>query len=481
MPQASQQLRDRWHRDGGQPAWVQLGWDGAAVRSTRFVNHAGAISPLPGVVPTSDDLSAISYLCDEWDYDYDPKAVASTASPTVTEGVTKYVEGGAPGGTDTTITKSWGLISTDKLKPPAMDLSGLGSQTDVAFGKVKPAGFDLAFGKDLNVAVIGLGYDNQLGKTSQRIHEILHGHVGIPEVILMDSLDSCIPRSALEATHTMRRADVTFERLGTETGRLTSMLMAHCVDRLFPTRVALERFGKKWRMALGYGGYHRRPHASRAAALKYARKMWPGVRVELGSGGLVVTKIRDAHMRTAVTFCEDRQHGKRSNFASMYAPQPRKFFTDPPDKSLVVECDLSKVEEKIATMMVARPMNGKTSWVPLTAAGAPLLGRRAYTGMLDDDGFVYRLRTEPYPDSLGKPAYAMRTREQSAALPEATKLAMLKEAKGGTWYDDWRPYCMTCSTTVRMAQHDYGFRCQGCGNLIGWDCQRLAESPLNTP
>ena len=72
----------------------------------------------------------------------------------------------------------------------------------------------------------------------------------------------------------------------------------------------------------------------------------------------------------------------------------------------------------------------------------------------------------------------MDSKTSAVILPE-TKLEMLKEAKGGTWYDDWKPYCGTCDTMGRMVQHDFGFQCQNCCNMIGWDCIRLSDSPLN--
>lgn len=75
--------------------------------------------------------------------------------------------------------------------------------------------------------------------------------------------------------------------------------------------------------------------------------------------------------------------------------------------------------------------------------------------------------------------YVAITSSASAALPEDVKLEMLKEAKMGSWYDDWKPYCCTCSTMNRMIQEDYGFKCRSCGNLIGWDLYRLVDSPLN--
>lgn len=68
---------------------------------------------------------------------------------------------------------------------------------------------------------------------------------------------------------------------------------------------------------------------------------------------------------------------------------------------------------------------------------------------------------------------------ESIALPEATKLELLKNAKMGAWYDGWRPYCGMCNTMSRMTQHDYGFQCRGCRNQIGWDLTRLKESPIN--
>jgi len=67
----------------------------------------------------------------------------------------------------------------------------------------------------------------------------------------------------------------------------------------------------------------------------------------------------------------------------------------------------------------------------------------------------------------------------SAAYPEETKLILLKKAKGGTWYDNWKPYCGVCSTMIRMEQHDYGFQCVCCHNMIGWNLHRLLDSPLN--
>jgi len=68
---------------------------------------------------------------------------------------------------------------------------------------------------------------------------------------------------------------------------------------------------------------------------------------------------------------------------------------------------------------------------------------------------------------------------ESAALDEELKLSILKEAKGGTWYDGWTPYCAPCTGLVRMTQRAYGFECPACRNMIGWNLYRLTDSPLN--
>ena len=82
----------------------------------------------------------------------------------------------------------------------------------------------------------------------------------------------------------------------------------------------------------------------------------------------------------------------------------------------------------------------------------------------------------------------LKTINEMETLTEEQKLEMLKEAKGGTWYDGWQPYCLCCSTSGRMTRMPYGFKCEGsgdwfgrkgCGNMIGFDLTRLVESPLN--
>lgn len=77
---------------------------------------------------------------------------------------------------------------------------------------------------------------------------------------------------------------------------------------------------------------------------------------------------------------------------------------------------------------------------------------------------------------------AMSTVAIQSAIDAKTALSMVKEAKMGTWYDDnWTPYCLAdgCSRMPRMVRKEYGFQCGDCKNMIGHDCRRLQESPLN--
>lgn len=41
---------------------------------------------------------------------------------------------------------------------------------------------------------------------------------------------------------------------------------------------------------------------------------------------------------------------------------------------------------------------------------------------------------------------AMETLQDNLSLSEEEKLRRVKEAKGGTWYDGWRPYCMRATS-----------------------------------
>jgi hypothetical protein len=64
-------------------------------------------------------------------------------------------------------------------------------------------------------------------------------------------------------------------------------------------------------------------------------------------------------------------------------------------------------------------------------------------------------------------------------LSAREKLARVKKAKGGKWYEGWAPYCLNCSCTDKMSERSYGFQCLACKNMIGWNLTRLEESPLN--
>ncbi len=73
----------------------------------------------------------------------------------------------------------------------------------------------------------------------------------------------------------------------------------------------------------------------------------------------------------------------------------------------------------------------------------------------------------------------MKTVKYMESLSDDKKMEMLKEAKFGTWYDGWKPYCLKCSFNGRMDNRLYGFQCCSCKNMIGFDLTRLQESPFN--
>ena len=67
----------------------------------------------------------------------------------------------------------------------------------------------------------------------------------------------------------------------------------------------------------------------------------------------------------------------------------------------------------------------------------------------------------------------------NTSLSKEEQARRLKKAKMGTWYNGWRPYCVHCSFNGRMTPKEYGFECPSCGNMIGFNLNRLKESPLN--
>lgn len=69
-------------------------------------------------------------------------------------------------------------------------------------------------------------------------------------------------------------------------------------------------------------------------------------------------------------------------------------------------------------------------------------------------------------------------------MTDEQKQDILKVAKGGLWYEGWRPYCTQTVTPcdsrlTRMSLTSFGFRCNHCGNEVGFDLIRVNESPLN--
>ena len=63
MPQASHELQERWGTDD-EKAWAQL--------AGKVIDIAGLLSFRKGYQPTGDDLSAVAFLCEEFDYGYKP-------------------------------------------------------------------------------------------------------------------------------------------------------------------------------------------------------------------------------------------------------------------------------------------------------------------------------------------------------------------------------------------------------------------------
>lgn len=55
------------------------------------------------------------------------------------------------------------------------------------------------------------------------------------------------------------------------------------------------------------------------------------------------------------------------------------------------------------------------------------------------------------------------------------QLAIIEKALGfqPTGWPNWKPYCLRCSTMLRMEATPSGFRCSKCRNEIGFDLCRL--------
>lgn len=114
------------------------------------------------------------------------------------------------------------------------------------------------------------------------------------------------------------------------------------------------------------------------------------------------------------------------------------------------------------------------TFIPFMLISSFIIDRRQYKELFDHlDKLIDNTRH----------LLTLNTVSDNTQLNHEERLKRLKLAKGGTWEDGWVPYCVTesipCSNRYRMLKMDYGFRCPGCGNMVGWDLRRLRESPLN--
>jgi hypothetical protein len=48
-------------------------------------------------------------------------------------------------------------------------------------------------------------------------------------------------------------------------------------------------------------------------------------------------------------------------------------------------------------------------------------------------------------------------------------------------YEGWAPYCLVCSTMLRMKPTDYGWQCRACGNPINRRLTHYTPEPRATP
>ncbi len=67
----------------------------------------------------------------------------------------------------------------------------------------------------------------------------------------------------------------------------------------------------------------------------------------------------------------------------------------------------------------------------------------------------------------------MNTKEYNQSLSESERQEIINKANGFETRPDWNPYCLKCSSSSRMLRTDYGWKCNNCGNEIGWNLQRI--------
>ena len=73
----------------------------------------------------------------------------------------------------------------------------------------------------------------------------------------------------------------------------------------------------------------------------------------------------------------------------------------------------------------------------------------------------------------------MCTISSMEALNDYQKLKMMQKTYGEDKTLEYRPYCMCCCSNYKMVKKSYGHLCLLCGNMIGFNGERLKESPLN--
>ncbi len=215
--------------------------DALRLLGTRYTTSGGAITPLLSTVPTQEDHLAITYLCDEWDYAYQPP-----------------------------------------IRLAALDHARQPDQTGVTiFGS--PGHSKLRF---LDT-IAAIGIESSPGKTSMLMHQLMRRSMGIPREVLV--CDSHSPRSATEADAIVRAADA---RVADARDAMLGALFCANLQCLPDPRsyCHLRPAGRKWRI-VGEDPPFR--HASPQACLKWLRRRYGrGCRLLRDGRVLLLPKLR---------------------------------------------------------------------------------------------------------------------------------------------------------------------------------------------
>jgi hypothetical protein len=84
----------------------------------------------------------------------------------------------------------------------------------------------------------------------------------------------------------------------------------------------------------------------------------------------------------------------------------------------------------------------------------------------------------------------MNTVAFNTALSDEEKISRMNAAMSHCSPKDltYSPYCIMMKgeqysncTSPRMTKQPYGWKCPDCGNMIGFNMERLEESPFNNP